>query len=248
MRLGKSGFRPTLWPTLAMLLLCALFLTLTDWQWHRAEYKQALLAEYAAQAKRAPVSLDALLADPTLESFPTYLKVQARGSYDPTRQVLLQDMTHDGDVGYVVLTPFLMQGGVVVLVDRGWVAADAAGKAPDVAVPGDARSIVASIGTLPEPGLKLGQPAPPAAGWPKLMFYPTLSELRPFFGEKLMTPVLHLDPAQPDGYVRDTAVDVGLPPERHWGYAFQWLALAAAVFAVWLVVNLRRSRKRQGDA
>jgi len=248
MRLGKSSFRPTLWPTLAMLVLCVLFLTLADWQWHRAEYKQALLAEYEAQAKRTPVSLDALLADPTLESFPAYLKVDALGSYDAARQVLLQDMTHDGDVGYEVLTPFLMQGGVVVLVDRGWVVADAAGKAPDVAVPGDPRSIVASIGMLPEPGLKLGQPAAPAAGWPKLMFYPTLSELRPFFGSKLMTPVLHLDPAQPDGYVRDTTVDVGLPPERHWGYAFQWLMLAVAVFAVWLVVNLRRGRKKQGEA
>ena len=231
-----------------MLALCALFLSLADWQWHRAEYKQALLAEYAAQAKRPPVSLDALLTDPTLESFPPYLKVDALGSYDSTRQVLLEDMTHDGDVGYEVLTPFLMQGGVVVLVDRGWVAADRAGKAPDVAVPGSPRRIEAAIGTLPEPGLKLGQPAPAAAGWPKLMFYPTLSELRPFFGPKLMTPVLHLDPAQPDGYVRETTLEVGLPPARHWGYAFQWLMLAVAVFAVWLVVNLRRGRRSQGEA
>ena len=231
-----------------MLALCALFLSLADWQWHRGEYKQALLAQYAAQAKRAPVSLDALLADSTLESLPPYLKVDALGSYDPTRQVLLQDMTHDGDVGYEVLTPFLMQDGVVVLVDRGWAAADRAGNAPDVAVSGNPRRIVAAVGTLPEPGLKLGQPGKPAAGWPKLMFYPTLAELRPFFGPKLMTPVLHLDPTQPDGYVRDTTLNVGLPPERHWGYMFQWLMLAAAVFLVWLVVNLRRGRKEQGEA
>ena len=248
MRLGKSAFRPTLWPTLAMLVLCALFLALADWQWHRAEYKEALLAQYAAQAKRAPVSLDALLADATLESFPRYLRVEAQGRYDPMRQVLLDDMTHDGEVGYEVLTPFLMQGGVVALVDRGWVAADAAGKAPDVSVSAAPRRIQAVIGTLPSPGLKLGEPAPPAAGWPKHLFYPTLTELRPFFGPKLMTPVLHLDPAQPDGYLRDMTLDVGLPPARHWGYMFQWLMLAAAVFVVWLVVNLRRGRGERGEA
>lgn len=230
-----------------MVVLCLLFLSLARWQWHRAEYKQTLLAQYAAQAKRAPVSLDALLSDPTLESFPPYLKVEALGSYDSGRQILLQDMTHDQDVGYEVLTPFLMQGGVVVLVDRGWVAGDREGNPPDVSVPGDPRRIEASIGTLPAPGLKLGQPAPPAAGWPKLMFYPSLSDLRPFFGSKLMTPVLHLDPAQPDGYVRDTTLNVGLPPARHWGYMFQWLMLAVAVFAVWLVVNLRRGRRKQGE-
>jgi surfeit locus 1 family protein len=226
-----------------MLVLCALFLRLGYWQWQRAEYKESLLAQYADQAKRTPVSLDALLADPTLESFPPYLKVSAIGAYDTGHQILLEDMTHDGEVGFEVLTPLLMQGGVTVLVDRGWVAADVNGKAPDVSVDAKPHSIEASIGSLPEPGLKLGQPAPLAAGWPKLMFYPSLSELRPLFGSKLMTPLLHLDPAQADGYVREVIPDVGLPPARHWGYAFQWLMLALAVFTVWLVVNLRRSRR-----
>jgi len=141
---GKWRFRAGLWPTLAMLVLCALFLRLGYWQWQRAEYKEALLAQYAAQAQRTPVSLDALLADPTLESFPPYLKVSALGRYDAGRQVLLEDMTHEGEVGFEVLTPLLMQGGVVALVDRGWVAADANGKAPDVSVDAKPRSIEAS--------------------------------------------------------------------------------------------------------
>ena len=243
MRIGKFKFRAGLWPTLAMLLLCALFLRLAVWQWDRAGYKRDLLAQYAAQGKRAPASLDALLADPTLESFPPYLRVSANGSYDSGRQVLLQDMTHDGQVGFEVLTPLLMRGGVVVLVDRGWVAADEKGAAPDVSVSAAPRQVQASIGLLPSPGLKLGKPAAPGPSWPKLMFYPTLSDLRPLFGVKLMTPVLHLESGQPDGYLRETTLDVGLPPSRHLGYAFQWTMLAIAVFGVWLVVNLRRGRK-----
>jgi surfeit locus 1 family protein len=229
-----------------MLLLCALFLRLAVWQWDRAEYKRELLAQYETQGKRAPVSMDALLKDPTLESFPPYLRVSASGNYDPSRQILLQDMTRDNDVGYEVLTPLMMQGGVVALVDRGWVAADEKGAAPDVSVGSAARQIVASIGLLPEPGLRLGQPAPPSKDWPKLMFYPSLSDLRPFFGPKLMTPVLHLEPGQPDGYARELTLDVGMPPSRHLGYAFQWIMLAIAVFAVWLVVNLRRGRRGRG--
>jgi surfeit locus 1 family protein len=246
-RLGKS-FQAGIWPTLAMLLLCALFLWLAVWQWDRAAYKRELLAEYQAQGTRKPVSMDALLQDPTLESFPTYLRVSAAGSYDSGHQILLQDMTHEDQVGYEVLTPLLMQGGAVVLVDRGWVAGDEKGNPPDVSVSGAPRQLLASIGLLPEPGIRLGQAAAPSKDWPKLMFYPTLQDIRPFFGQKLMKPVLHLEPDQPDGYVRDTALDVGLPPSRHLGYAFQWTMLAIAVFVVWLVVNLRRSRKKQGDA
>src|SRR6185503_2804743 len=80
-----NAFRPGLWPTLAMLVLVALFLSLSWWQWQRAQYKRELLGQFTAQAERAPVSLDALLADPTLESFPQYLKVSAAGSYDSAR-------------------------------------------------------------------------------------------------------------------------------------------------------------------
>jgi surfeit locus 1 family protein len=246
-RLGKS-FQAGIWPTLAMLLLCALFLRLAVWQWDRAGYKQELLAQFQAQGERKPVSMDALLRDRTLESFPPYLRVTAAGSYDTGHQILLQDMTHEGDVGYEVLTPLLMQDGVVALVDRGWVAADAKGAAPDVSVGNAPRQVVASIGLLPEPGLRLGKPAPPSKDWPKLMFYPSLQDIRPFFGPKLMTPLLHLEAGQPDGYIRETTLDVGLPPSRHLGYAFQWTMLAIAVFVVWLVVNLRRSRRKQGDA
>ena len=245
-RLGKS-FQAGFWPTLAMLLLCALFVWLAVWQWDRAGYKQQLLAQYEAQGKRAPVALDGLLRDPTLESFPPYLRVSATGSYDTGHQILLQDMTHDGDLGYEVLTPFLMQDGVTALVDRGWVAADAKGAAPDVSVATAPRSIQASIGLLPQPGLRLDQPAPPSKDWPKPMFYPSFRDIQPFFGPKLMTSVLHLESSQPDGYVRETLLDVGLPPSRHLGYAFQWAALAIAVFAVWLVVNLRGSHRRQGE-
>jgi surfeit locus 1 family protein len=243
MRLGNWRFKAGLWPTLAMLLLCALFLRLGAWQWQRAAYKRGLLTAYATQAARPPVSLDALLADPTLESLPQYLRVSAQGRYDGTRQLLLEDITHEGQVGYEVLTPFLMQGDVTVLVDRGWVAATAANTAPEVAVPETARRIEATVGGLPVPGLKLGKPAPPPLSWPKVLFYPAMADLRPFYGPKLMTPVLHLDPKQPDGYLREWSPDVGFPPERHLAYAFQWAALALAVFGVWLVVNLRRNKR-----
>ena len=247
MALGKWRFHAGLWPTLAMLLLCALFLRLALWQWDRAEYKRGLLKAYAEQAEHPPVDLDTTLRGAPLEALPPYLKVTASGRYDSTRQVLLEDMTHDSQVGYEVLTPFLMEGGGIVLVDRGWLPRSADGKKlPDVAVAGEPRTVSAVLGTLPVPGLRLGKAAKPAAGWPKVLFYPTLAELTPLYGPQLLTPVLHLDPGQPDGYARALTLDVGFPPERHLAYAFQWVLLAAAVFAVWLVVNLHR-RKREEE-
>jgi len=226
-----------------MLLLCALFLRLGVWQWHRAAYKRALLAAYAEQAARPPVSLNGVLKDATLESFPQYLKVQAVGSYDGSRQLLLQDMTHEGAVGYEVLTPFQLDDGHLLLVDRGWVQAAADGKAPDIAVEDGEREVRGVLGELPQPGLRLGKPAAPAPGWPKMMFYPQRPDVTALYGDKLLAPILRLDPTEPNGYLREYTPDVGLPPERHLGYAFQWVVMAFAVFGVWLAVNLRRGRK-----
>jgi len=248
MALSKSRFRPGLWPTLAALLVCALFLRLGWWQWQRAQYKETLIAEYAARTARAPVSLNAVLADSTLESLPRYLHLTADGVYDGARQLLLEDMTHEGQVGYEVLTPFLLQpGGSILLVDRGWVAADARGAAPAVDVTPGARRIEGVLNQLPVPGLKVGTPAPPAAGWPKQLFYPDLRELKGFYGPAFTGLVVQLAAAQPDGYLREAHAEVGFPPERHLAYAFQWLLMAIAVAALWLVLNLRRGRREMTD-
>ena len=49
-----------------------------------------------------------------------------------------------------------------------------------------------------------------------------------------------LDPAVPDGYVRDWVVP-GATPDRNLGYAVQWFAFAALAAAIWFVLSLRKS-------
>jgi surfeit locus 1 family protein len=49
-----------------------------------------------------------------------------------------------------------------------------------------------------------------------------------------------LDPGEPDGYVRHWSPP-GFPPMRHIGYAVQWFALAAALFVIFIVTNVRRA-------
>lgn len=224
-----------------MLALVALFIALGIWQWRRAEYKQSLLTAYAEQTARKPVLLEAVLSDSTLDSLPRYLHLKATGAYDGAHQLLLQDMTHDGEVGYEVLTPFVLSLGGVILVDRGWVPADPrTGAAPAVDVGGDTRALDGILDQLPVPGIRLGAPAKPGADWPKTLFYPGLDDLKPLFGPKFLGLVVQLGAGQPDGYLREYGAAVGFPPARHQAYALQWWALALAVFIVWLVVNLRR--------
>lgn len=241
MRMGKWQFRPTLWPTLVMLLLLVILVRLGIWQLQRADYKRALIAQYQQAGTLPPVSLNDAVTAGTLRSLLRYRQVLAQGHYDGARQVLLPDMAHDDQVGYEVLTPFvLLPQQMTVLVDRGWLAADPTAKRlPDVRVGGAARQVRGVLGILPVPGIRLGA-APVPTGWPKVMLYPRHQDLAPLFGGRLLQPVLLLDADGPNGFVRDWRPDVGFPPVRHLAYALQWFALALALVVIWIVVNSKR--------
>ena len=241
MHLGKWQFRPTLWPTLATLVLLVILAWLGIWQLHRADYKRALLTQYRQVTTLRPVSLNQALVSGGLDALPRYRHVQARGHYDSAHQVLLQEMQHHGQVGYEVLTPFVLEPQQrTILVDRGFLGVSPTVKRlPDVNVASDTRTLYGVLGILPVPGIRLGKETVPA-GWPKLMLYPRYRNLAGLYGNTLLRPVLLLDAAQADGFVRDWKPDIGFPPLRHDAYALQWFALALALFIIWIVVNSKR--------
>src|SRR5690625_517931 len=59
MRLGRYRFQPSLWPSLAVLLLLPLLLGLGFWQLDRAEQKRAWLAQLERAAQQDALDLNA---------------------------------------------------------------------------------------------------------------------------------------------------------------------------------------------
>jgi surfeit locus 1 family protein len=241
---GKWRFRPTLWPTLAALIMFVILLRLGVWQLHRADYKRALQQQYSQSERLPPLDINQMAADGRLSALQRYRHVRAHGHYDAAHQLLLQDMQHDDQVGYEVLSPFILEPGQqIVMVDRGWLSMTGNdNKTPELSLSIDSRDINGVAGILPVPGIRLGQVTMPA-GWPKMLLYPDYPALMKLYGDSLLHPVIWLDASQPDGYVRDWRPDVGFPPIRHLAYALQWFALAAALAVIWMVVNLKRGRK-----
>ena len=227
----RSRFAPRPAPTLLTAVAVALFASLGLWQLGRAEQKRALAADFAGGGPA--VDWRQLPADA-----PRYQRVQVRGHYDPARQFLLDNMSHDSVAGLQVLTPLLLDDGSAVLVNRGWVPwGPTRDVLPEVAVDGEPRTIVGRLDELPKPGIWLK--APPAAGWPRLVQYPHMDELATDLGRQLAPRQVLLDPAVPDGYVRDWIVP-GTTADRHLGYAVQWFAFAAVAAAIWLVLSFRK--------
>lgn len=231
-------FAPRPFTTLLAIVLIAMLVTLGRWQLHRAEEKRALYDSFASGADLTT------LIDGQTPRVPRYRHIAAEGHFDASRQILIDNMVSGGRAGYFVITPFALEGGGWVLVNRGWVPLGASrAERPAIGVDAGTRHIRGRADNLPSAGIKMGVPAPLAPPYPVVANFPTHAEVAQLFSESAWTPaadVLLLDADQPDGYVREWSPP-GFPPMRHTAYAVQWFGLALALFVIWVAVNFRRT-------
>ncbi len=110
---GRSRFAPRPLPTLATVAAVILFAALGIWQLGRADDKRALASDFAGAGP--VIEWRRLPADA-----PRYQRVSVRGHYDSGHQFLLDNRSHDSVAGVEVLTPFVLDDGSAVLVNRGW--------------------------------------------------------------------------------------------------------------------------------
>jgi surfeit locus 1 family protein len=226
-------------PPLAAVGLVALFATLGFWQLDRAEQKRAVEAAFADTGERLIVAGDA--------GYPLYQPLTATGRYLDERQFLIDNMILDGRLGYFVVTPFEYErGGPLLLVNRGWVAKDAAEglQAALQTAGGDTgeTTVDGRAGQLPRVGIRAGEVFTGEPGWPRTANWPTLDDLAAALERDVLPFVLLADPETGSKLLRRWEPRQA-GPMRHIGYAIQWFALAAAVI-VTAVVLYRKKRVR----
>jgi surfeit locus 1 family protein len=236
--LGSRIFAPRPFTTALTIVLLAVLVWLGRWQLQRADQKRDLFDAFAKGADATR------LIDLETPPLPRYSHVEARGSYDGSRQLLIDNMTSaDGRAGYFVVTPFALAGGGWLLVNRGWVPLGLSRAAlPAVDVAGDPRRVLGRADRLPSPGIHLGQPATLGPPYPAVANFPSHPDIEQLLGEASWThaaELVLLDADQPDGYVRQWQPP-GFPPVRHTAYAVQWFGLALALGVIYLVTNVRR--------
>ena len=238
--IGSRTFSPRPFTTLLAIVLIVMLISLGRWQLNRAAEKRVLYDAFAAGG-------DAVLSiDVQTPKAPRYQHIEAAGHYDGTRQVLIDNMVNGERAGYFVITPFALQGGGWLLVNRGWgPLGRSRADRPPVAVDSGARRIRGRADNMPSPGIHMGTPAPLAPPYPVVASFPTRDEIARLLNEPQWASaadLVLLDPAEPDGYIRNWAPP-GFPPLRHVGYAVQWFGLALALCVIYVVTNFKRAPK-----
>jgi surfeit locus 1 family protein len=243
-RFSQHRFHPTLVGTLLMLVCIPLFIKFGFWQYNKAEQKRQLQAMYDHALTTEAVELP--LAFDHTESW-RYRQVKVAGHYEPRYQILLDNQVEQDRVGYHVITPLKIGGTEkYVLVDRGWIAANAdRNQLPPVKPPTGEQQVRGHL-WLPSDKFYSLKPEVAASGqhaWQVLWQNLDMVAYRRLVPAEVLPLMIRLDPASDaGGYARQWPA----PAERittHVGYAYQWFGFALAAFLIWFFTGFKRLTK-----
>jgi cytochrome oxidase assembly protein ShyY1 len=237
--------------TLVALLLIPTMIRLGIWQMHRYEERSARnrLVSNALGAKAVPVER---LTSPghAVTTHDRYRTVTAKGHFDTKDEVVVRRRTNDDDeVGYHVLTPFVLADGKVLLVNRGWIPANGPTQTAFPKVPAPPSGQVGISGRLMQDETTAASGIKDLKGLPdrQIMLINSEEQARRLHAEVL------------GGYVQQTAPDPkGGTPEQisdpgkedaplNYAYMIQWWLFAAGVPYGWWVL-VRRERRDRAEA
>jgi surfeit locus 1 family protein len=242
MRIIFWDFNPSLWPTLAVLLILPLFLSLGFWQLDRAEQKRTLHKEFKYRQSAEAIDLnEERNAKDSLETL-LWHKVTIDGEFSRDANVLLDNQVISGKAGYFVYTPFKFKNEESwILVNRGWVPAGARrDDPPGLVVEKGVLKIVGSIKSPPSTGMLLAENLAEQLGDGTIRVQKLeLVAIENVLKFELLPYVVRLEPESAGGFTKHWKAP-GSGEEKHLGYAFQWFAMAGAICIIYLILNFKR--------
>lgn len=236
----RRRFAPGPVSTLAWALATVVLVGLGLWQLQRLSWKEELLARAAREAV-APAR--ALPAGPLEPAALDFARLRVQGHYLPGTGVALGLSSRYGRTGARLLTVFRLDGGRLLLVDRGFVPEPLLAEAVAAPPPEGPRTLegVARAGAarrswfVPAPDLALPR-------W----YEADLASIGRHLGLSLEPLLLVLERPEPGAgpfpQPSPVAIDV---PNPHLGYALTWFGLASVLFVFYILLGRRRAQEER---
>jgi cytochrome oxidase assembly protein ShyY1 len=227
--ISAPKLRSRWWIALITCAGVALTLRLGFWQMSRAHEKQARHDAIVAQQSLPVLTLPELLTLPhAFEQL--HRRVDLQGVWLAQYTVYLDNRPMNGQAGFYVLTPLQLDASHIVLVQRGWVPRNFEDRTrlPMVDTPTAVVTVEGRLSPAPSPLFELSNSTSgqePSLAVSRIRQNLDLTQFSKQTGLEFKAVVLQTDPAS-DGLHRDWP-EITAGVEKHWGYAFQWFAMAA---------------------
>lgn len=198
---------------------------LGTWQVQRLDWKTKLIAKFEDRLVRPPLPLPPRIDPDAIHEF-DFRRVYATGKLRHDQEMLIGPRTHDGQDGFLVVTPLERDGASTILVNRGWISKEKKfqrDRDPSSLPEGE----VTISGLLREPWKKNmftpdNKPEQGKFYFPDVQEMARVSGAQPVWIEETMTPDLLVS------YDREAkGIPIGRAPEvnlrnNHTQYIFTW--------------------------
>ena len=221
---------PAVFTGLSLLILLALGV----WQWRRMGEKEALLTTIRQRIAQTVAPIPANWSSADLGQL-AYRPVEAKGRFDHAREAhvffsLPKPVGGVSGPGYLVITPFVLEDGRIVLINRGFVPEHR--KAPETRATGQITGDLTLTGVIRMPearGAFSGKDDPE-----KNIFYvraPEALALAKGLGPVAPFLIDLRTPAPAGGLPVPSVTQVDIP-NNHFQYALTWWSLAAVLVVI----------------
>lgn len=231
----RKKFNPGLRITIFFVIFAVVFFSLGIWQIERGQTKTQIMSEFENKLTKEPIYLNA-------ES-KKWDRVLVNGKWENKKQLLIDNVIHQGIAGYKVLTPLRIdETNKLILVDRGWIKQNKfRDQLPDIQIPDDFESV---SGTLeqPELGLVLSEELI-SNNWPKISQTKNVEVISKAYTEEIFPMILLADPLLKNSLEYIKITPTNMTPIKHYGYSSQWFLMFIVLCFMYIWYGLSRNAK-----
>ena len=233
-------FRPTLWPTLFTVPALILLIGLGSWQVERLHWKENLIATRTSRSSGPPIALP---PDTALPASYEFSKTEVRGRFRNDKEMYLAARSLNGNTGFHVVTPLVLDDGGTILVDRGWIPLER--KDPATRAAGELAGEVTVEGLL-RGSQKQNWLVPDNDPKTNVWFYVDVPAMQQFAGLAGVPPYfIEAGPAaNPGGYPIGGQSHIELP-NNHLQYAFTWYSFAVSLAVIYVLYHRNLAREEE---
>ncbi len=232
LRIKNYYFSAALLPILIFLCLFPLLISLGVWQIHRGDEKKRIQIEFDQRHGANPILLN---HDDAIYGNQNYFPVLAEGRFDNKHNFLLDNKVHQHQIGYEVLTPFILKNSAyVILVNRGWIPQGKNRKILPLIKPIKGNTIITGLIVWPTKAFSFKTVA--EKKWPQ-----RIQTLDPqFLSQKHLQPFIVVVSTRQYYSFIPLWQAVTLHASRHYAYAFQWFCLSITLLIAFFTSNTSR--------
>ena len=231
----SEKFKPGKSITIFFIFFASVFFALGLWQIERGQAKANIILEFENNLKK-----DASVFS---EDSKKWDKVFINGTWDNSRQMLVDNVINRGVAGYKVLTPFkISNSDTLILVDRGWIPREASRQTlPNIDI-NDIKEKV--FGTLENPELGFVLSDILVSGdWPKVSQTKNLNVISKEYNDPLAQFILVADPILKNSLEYLKIIPTNMMPSKHYGYSAQWFTMFLVLCFMYIWLGYKKNEK-----